>query len=79
MKRLREASNVRIWGFKLRKSPADFALGGLASYGLGRFWLEPLGGAPDLVFGRVRINEVIAACLTLAAVGGLFLLNLKSI
>jgi len=54
-------------------------LGGLASYGLGRFWLEPLGGAPDLVFGRVRINEVIAACLTLAAVGGLFLLNLTSI
>jgi len=63
----------------LRKTHAGFALGGLASYDLGRFWLEPLREAPDLVFGRVRINEVIAACLTLAAVGGLFLLNLKSI
>jgi len=63
----------------LRKSPAGFALGGLASYDLGRFWLEPLREAPDLVFGRVRINEVIAACLMLAAVGGLFLLNLTSI
>jgi hypothetical protein len=59
----------------LRKTHAGFALGGLASYDLGRFWLEPLRE----VFGRVRINEVIAACLTLAAVGGLFLLNLKSI
>jgi hypothetical protein len=63
----------------LRKSSAGFALGGLASYGLGNFWLEPLREAADLVFGRVRINEVIAAYLTLASVGGLFLLNLKSI
>jgi len=78
-KRLREASYVLIWGFQLRKTPAGFALGGLAGYGLGRFWLEPLGEARDLVFGRVRINEVIAACLRLAAVGGLFLLNLTSI
>jgi phosphatidylglycerol---prolipoprotein diacylglyceryl transferase len=63
----------------VEKNSRWLALGGLASYDPGRFWLEPLREAPDLVFGRVRINEVIAACLTLAAVGGLFLLNLTSI
>ena len=59
--------------------PGTFALAGLAWYGLGRFCLEPLRQTPDLVLGRVRINQVVAACLALAAVGGLFLLKLKSI
>jgi phosphatidylglycerol---prolipoprotein diacylglyceryl transferase len=54
-------------------------LAGLAWYGLGRFCLEPLRQTPDLVFGRVRINQVVAGCLALAAVGGLFLLKVKAI
>ena len=66
-----------LWGWPFR--PGTFALGGVSWYGLGRFWLEPLRQAPDLVFGRVRINQVAAACLALAAVTGLVLLNLKFI
>jgi phosphatidylglycerol:prolipoprotein diacylglycerol transferase len=66
-----------LWGRPF--SPGTFALAGLGWYGLGRFWLEPLRETPDLVFGRVRINQVVAACLAIAAGGGLCLLNLKSI
>ncbi len=65
-----------LWGRPF--PPGTFALGGLAWYGLGRFWLEPLRQAPDLVFGRVRINQVVAAGLALAAVAGLLLLNIKA-
>ena len=48
-------------------APASYALGVLAWYGFGRFFLEPMREAPDLLFGRVRINQVVAGVLTLAA------------
>jgi len=43
------------------------ALGVIAWYGLGRFLLEPLRAEPDLVFGSLRVNRVIAAALALGA------------
>lgn len=45
----------------------SYALAVLAWYGSGRFFLEPLRERPDIVFGRVRINQVVAALLALAA------------
>jgi prolipoprotein diacylglyceryltransferase len=47
--------------------PGSLALAVLAWYGVGRFFLEPLRECPDIVFGRVRINQVIAALITLTA------------
>src|SRR5262249_25032685 len=46
---------------------SSYALAVLAWYGVGRFFLEPLRERPDIVFGRVRINQVVAALLALAA------------
>jgi len=45
--------------------PGTYALGVLGWYGFGRFWLEPLRESPDLVFGRIRINQVVAALLAI--------------
>jgi phosphatidylglycerol---prolipoprotein diacylglyceryl transferase len=45
----------------------SYALGVLGWYGFGRFFLEPMREAPDVVFGRVRINQVVAAALALGA------------
>lgn len=50
-----------------------YALGVLAWYGLGRFWLEPLREEPDMVGGRVRVNQVVAALLAMVAGGRLLL------
>jgi len=47
--------------------PGSYALAVLAWYGLGRFFLEPLRERPAIVFGQVRINQVVAALLALAA------------
>jgi phosphatidylglycerol:prolipoprotein diacylglycerol transferase len=47
--------------------PGSYALAVLAWYGVGRFFLEPLREQPDIVFGRVRINQVVAALLALGA------------
>jgi len=41
----------------------------LAWYGAGRFFLEPLREQSDVVFGRVRIDQVVAALLALGAGG----------
>jgi len=43
-----------------------YALGALGWYGFGRFWLEPLRESPDLVLGRIRINQVVAALLAIS-------------
>jgi prolipoprotein diacylglyceryltransferase len=43
----------------------------LGWYGVGRFWLDPLREAPELVHGRVRVNQVVAAALATAAGAGL--------
>lgn len=45
----------------------SYALFVLAWYGVGRFFLEPLRERPDIVFGQVRINQVVAALLALGA------------
>jgi prolipoprotein diacylglyceryltransferase len=60
-----------IWLWPKSFPPGNYALGVLAWYGLGRFFLEPLREAPDLVAGRVRINQCIAAALALGAGGAL--------
>ena len=53
--------------------PGSYALGVLGWYGLGRFFLEPLRERPDTVFGRVRINQVVAGVLAIAAAGTLLI------
>lgn len=53
--------------------PGSYALAVLAWYGVGRFFLEPLREHPAIVFGQVRINQVVAALLALAAGGALML------
>jgi phosphatidylglycerol---prolipoprotein diacylglyceryl transferase len=49
--------------------PGSYALAVLAWYGVGRFFLEPLREQSDVVFGRVRIDQVVAALLALGAGG----------
>lgn len=63
-----------IWLWPRSFAPGTYALGVVSWYGLGRFWLEPLREAPDLVSGRVRINQVVAGLLAIAAGFGLLLL-----
>jgi phosphatidylglycerol:prolipoprotein diacylglycerol transferase len=53
--------------------PGSYALAVLAWYGVGRFFLEPLRERPDIMFGQVRINQVVAALLALAAGGALLI------
>jgi phosphatidylglycerol:prolipoprotein diacylglycerol transferase len=53
--------------------PGSYALAVLAWYGTGRFFLEPLREEPDIVFGRVRIDQVVAALLALGAGGALII------
>jgi phosphatidylglycerol---prolipoprotein diacylglyceryl transferase len=60
-----------VWLWPRHFPPGDYALGLLAWYGLARFFLEPLREAPDLVAGRVRINQCVAAALVLGAGGAL--------
>lgn len=63
-------------GFWPRESPAgSLALAVLAWYSAGRFALEPLREDPDTVFGRLRVNQLVAAALVLAAAVGLILLR----
>lgn len=63
-----------IWLWPRSFAPGTYALGVLGWYGLGRFWLEPLREAPDRVSGRVRIDQVVAGLLAVAAGCGLLLL-----
>ena len=62
-----------IWLWPQLFAPGTYALGVLSWYGFGRFWLEPLREAPDLVGGRVRINQVVAGLLAFAAGCGLLI------
>jgi phosphatidylglycerol:prolipoprotein diacylglycerol transferase len=66
------AGLVGLWPHSF--APGSYALGALSWYGLGRMWLEPLREQPDLVAGRVRINQLVAALLALVASGALMLL-----
>jgi phosphatidylglycerol:prolipoprotein diacylglycerol transferase len=63
-----------IWLWPARFPPGSYALGVLTWYGFGRFWLEPLREAPDVVYGRIRVNQVVAALLAIGAGGALLLL-----
>jgi prolipoprotein diacylglyceryltransferase len=49
----------------------SYALGVLTWYGFGRFFLEPLREKPDVVLGKIRINQLVAALLALGAGGAL--------
>lgn len=49
--------------------PGSCALAVLAWYGAVRFFLEPLRERPDVVWGRVRINQLVAALIALSAGG----------
>jgi phosphatidylglycerol---prolipoprotein diacylglyceryl transferase len=53
--------------------PGSYALAVTSWYGVGRFFLEPLRERPDIVFGRVRIDQVVAALLAIAAGGTLII------
>ncbi len=65
-----------MWLWPRRFPAGSYALGVLAWYGLGRFWLEPLRERSDLVYGRVRLDRVVAAFLAIVAGGGLLRLAL---
>jgi prolipoprotein diacylglyceryltransferase len=61
-----------LWSRAL--APGSYALGVLAWYGFGRFWLEPLREKPDLLGGgKLKVNQLIAALLVLVGAGGLVL------
>jgi len=67
-----------IWLWPKSFPPGNYALGVLTWYGVGRFFLEPLREAPDLIAGRVRINQCVAAALVLGAGGALLARALAS-
>jgi phosphatidylglycerol---prolipoprotein diacylglyceryl transferase len=59
------AGYIGLWP---REFPTgSLALAVLAWYSAGRFVLEPLREEPDIVCGRVRINQLVAAVLVLGA------------
>lgn len=66
---LGSAAFLALWPRPL--PPGSYALGVLAWYGAGRFFLEPMREDPEVVFGRVRINQLVAALLAIGASGAL--------
>ena len=62
---------IMLWPGAL--PPGSYALAVAAWYGVGRFFLEPLREWSDVVFGRVRIDQVVAALLAIAAGGALII------
>ena len=60
-----------LWLWPVAFPPGCYALGVLGWYGAGRFWLEPLREAPELVYRRVRVNQIVAAALLTVAGAGL--------
>jgi phosphatidylglycerol---prolipoprotein diacylglyceryl transferase len=59
------AGFLMLWPGVLRLG--SYALAVLTWYGVGRFLLEPLRECPDIVFGKVRINQVVAGLLAAGA------------
>jgi phosphatidylglycerol:prolipoprotein diacylglycerol transferase len=55
----------------------SLALAVLAWYSAGRFVLEPMREEPDVVCGRVRINQLVAALLALGAATALIVMLLS--
>ena len=64
---------LAVWGAGW--TPGSYALGVLGWYGIGRSALEPLREHRDRVFGRVPIDQVVAAVLATGAGIGLVLIN----
>jgi phosphatidylglycerol:prolipoprotein diacylglycerol transferase len=58
----------------LEAAPGSYALGVVAWYGVGRTVLEPMRERSD-VFGRIRVNQVVALVLALGAGSALILLR----
>lgn len=56
---------ILLWPDRLQ--PGNYALAVAAWYGAGRFFLEPLRERPDIVFGRIRVDQAVAALLAIAA------------
>jgi phosphatidylglycerol---prolipoprotein diacylglyceryl transferase len=67
---------LSLWPHAL--PPGGYALAVLAWYGAGRFSLEPLRERPDVVFGRVRINQVVAGLIASGAGSALIFLGWRS-
>lgn len=65
-----------VWLWPRSFPSGNYALGVVAWYGLGRVWLDPLREVPDLVAGRLRINQVVAAALVLVAGGAILVRTL---
>ena len=68
---LRGLAFLMLWPTPL--TPGSYALGVLAWYGVGRCLLEPLREHPEVLFGRIRIDQLIAALLALGAGGALLI------
>ncbi len=60
-----------LWLWPKAFPQGSYALGVLGWYGVGRFFLEPLREQPDVVFGAVRIDQVVAGLLALGAAAAL--------
>ena len=60
-----------LWLWPTPFPQGSYALGVLGGYGVGRFFLEPLREGPNVVFGGVRVNQMVAALLALVAGGAL--------
>jgi phosphatidylglycerol---prolipoprotein diacylglyceryl transferase len=69
------AGAALVWFWRDSYPPGSYALAVLGWYGLGRFWLEPLRERPDVVAGRVRVNQMVAALLAVVAGGTLLCLS----
>lgn len=67
---------VAVW--PMRFAEGSYAIGVLGWYGLGRFFLEPLREQSDVIFGRVRIDQLVAALLALVAGGALVMRTWQS-
>ena len=68
-----------VWLWSVALARGSYGLAVLAWYGTGRLFLEPLHGEPSIVFGRVRIDRVVAALLALCAGGALALVAAASL
>ena len=62
-----------VWLWPKSLPAGTYALAGLAWYGAGRFWQEPLRARQEIVLGRVRLDQLVAALLTVVAGSGLLL------
>jgi prolipoprotein diacylglyceryltransferase len=69
------AATALLLGRDLPLAPGARALGVLAWYGAGRFWLETLRESPDRVLGRLRVNQLVAGALAIGAGVAILLLD----